>query len=112
MLRPGAHVTTLGPDEPGKAELAAEVLRSALFVCDDRALAVEMGALGGVGLGPSAVGAELGEVLGGTHPGRIAPEQITVFGGVGLVFQDAVAAWAVYREARRAGAGREVDFLA
>jgi len=112
MLRAGSHVTTLGPDEPGKAEVAADVIRSALFVCDDRALAVRMGALGGVRLGLDAVGAELGEVLGGSHPGRTSPEQLTVFGGVGLAFQDAVAAWAIYQAARRTGAGRELDFLA
>src|SRR5262249_12567779 len=80
MLAPGTHVTTLGADEPGKAEVSAEVIRAALFVCDDRALAVEMGALGGVGLGPEAVGAELGEVLGGAHPGRTSSEQLTVYG--------------------------------
>jgi ornithine cyclodeaminase len=112
MLAPGCHVTSLGPDEPGKAEVAADVLRAALFVCDDRALAVEMGALGGVGLGAGAAAAELGEVLAGLHPGRTRPDEITVYGGVGLAFQDAVAAWAVYREARRAGAGLEVDLLA
>ena len=111
MVRPGAHVTTLGADEPGKAEVCAELIRRALFVCDDRALAVEMGALGGVGLGAEAAAAELGEVLAGRHPGRTRPEEITVFGGVGLAFQDAVAAWAIYRAARRAGAGREIDFL-
>ncbi|MBI3767953.1 MAG: ornithine cyclodeaminase family protein [Deltaproteobacteria bacterium] len=112
MLAPGAHVTTLGADEPGKAEVAAEVIRAALFVCDDGALAVEMGALGGVGLGRDAVGAELGEVLGGTHPGRTSPQQVTVYGGVGLAFQDAVAAWAVYEVARVRGIGRETNFLA
>jgi hypothetical protein len=35
---------------------------AALFVCDDRALAVEMGALGGVELGAESVAAELGDV--------------------------------------------------
>ncbi|HZR81674.1 MAG TPA: ornithine cyclodeaminase family protein [Candidatus Binatia bacterium] len=112
MLAPGAHVTTLGADEPGKAEVAADVLRDAVFVCDDRALAVEMGALAGVGLGPEAVAAELGEVLAGRHPGRTSADQITVYGGVGLAFQDAVAAWAVLEAARERGVGREVDFLA
>lgn len=112
MLEPGSHVTTLGADEPGKAEVSAEVLRSALFVCDDRDLAVEMGALGGVGLGPDAVAAELGEVLAGRHPGRRDAHEITVFGGVGLAFQDTVAAWAIYQGALRTGAGREIDFLA
>jgi ornithine cyclodeaminase/alanine dehydrogenase-like protein (mu-crystallin family) len=112
MLRPGAHVTTLGADEPGKCEVSAAVIRDACFVCDDRELAVQMGAVGGVGLGPDAVDAELGEVLAGTHPGRTSPGEITVYGGVGLAFQDLVAAWQVYRVARARGSGREVDFLA
>lgn len=112
MLAPGAHVTTLGPDEPGKAEVAADVIRDALFVCDDRMLAVEMGALGGVGLGPDAVAAELGEVLAGLHPGRTTSAQVTVYGAVGLAFQDVVAAWAVYEAARDRGVGREMDFVA
>src|SRR5262249_27221958 len=112
MLAPGAHVTTLGADEPGKAEVSAEVIRAALFVCDDRALAVEMGALGGVGLGPEAVGAELGEGLSGAHPGRTSSAQLTVDGGVRLAFPAPGAAWAVCEAVRRSGAGREVDFLA
>jgi ornithine cyclodeaminase/alanine dehydrogenase-like protein (mu-crystallin family) len=112
MLEPGAHVTTLGADEPGKAEVAAEVIQRALFVCDDRALAVTTGAAGGVGLGADAVDAELGEVLGGAHPGRTSPGQVTVYGGVGLAFQDAVAAWAVYEAAQTTGVGRGIDFLA
>ena len=48
----------------------------------------------------------------GAHPGRTSPEQLTVYGGVGLAFQDAVAAWSVYEAARRLGTGREIDFLA
>jgi len=111
MLRPGAHVTTLGADEPGKAEVAAEVIRDSLFVADDRALAARMGALAGVDPGADVVAAELGEVLSGAHPGRTSADEITVFGGVGLAFQDAVAAWAVYRAALLADVGRDIDFL-
>lgn len=107
MLKRGVHVNTLGPDEPGKAE----VIRCALFVCDDRDLAVEMGSLAGVGLGAEAVAAELGEVLAGVHPGRTSPGQTTVYGAVGLAVQDAVAAWWVYEEARRRGVGQAIDFL-
>jgi ornithine cyclodeaminase/alanine dehydrogenase-like protein (mu-crystallin family) len=112
MLRPGTHVTTLGADEPDKCEVSAAVLRQSLFVCDDRDLAVTMGAIGGAGLGADAIGAELGEVLSGAHPGRTHPEEITVYGAVGLAFQDLVAAWQVYRAARARGVGHEVDFLA
>lgn len=110
-VRPGMHVTTLGADEPGKAEVAAEVLRAAVVVCDDRALAVEMGAVGGVGLDAAAIAAELGEVLAGTHPGRTSADDITVYGGVGLAFQDLVVAWQAYRTARARGLGMDVDLL-
>jgi ornithine cyclodeaminase/alanine dehydrogenase-like protein (mu-crystallin family) len=80
-------------------------------VGDDRALAVELGALRGVGLGAEAAAAELGDVLAGRHPGRTSPDQITVYGGVGLAFQDAIAAWQVYEKARARGFARELDFL-
>jgi ornithine cyclodeaminase/alanine dehydrogenase-like protein (mu-crystallin family) len=99
MLRRGTHVTTLGADEPGKAEVSADVIRSSLFVCDDRYLAVDMGALRGAGLDGEVIGAELGEVVGGAHPGRTSDTQITIYGGVGLAFQDAVAACHVYERA-------------
>jgi ornithine cyclodeaminase len=112
MLRPGTHVSTIGPDEPGKCEVSAEVIREAVFVCDDRELAVSMGAIGGAQLGADAISAELGEVIGGAHPGRTNAEQITVYGGVGLAFQDAVAAWQIYQAALSRGLGREIDFLA
>jgi ornithine cyclodeaminase len=114
MLRTGAHVTTLGADEPGKAEVSAEVIESSLFVCDDRHLAVDMGALHGVGLGAAVIGAELGEVLGGTHPGRASDEQITIYGGVDLAFQDVVAAWHVYEHAMSVDAQERttIDWLA
>lgn len=112
MLRSGAHVTTLGADEPGKAEVSADLIRSSLFVCDDRHLAADMGALHNVGLGADMIGAELGEVLAGTHPGRRSDEEVTIYGGVGLAFQDAVAAWHVYEQARTSSAfrPRTIDF--
>lgn len=112
MLRPGTHVSTIGPDEPGKCEVSAEIIRDALFICDDCELAVSMGAISGAKLGADAITAELGEVIGGQHPGRTNAEQITVYGGVGLAFQDAVAAWQIYRAALVQGLGRKIDFLA
>jgi ornithine cyclodeaminase len=71
MIGPGTHVTTLGADQPSKAEVSADLLRSSLFVCDDRELAVSMGAVGGAGVGPEVIDAALGEVIAGILPGRI-----------------------------------------
>jgi ornithine cyclodeaminase len=111
-LRPGLHVTTLGPDQPGKCEVAADALGAARVVVDDRRLAVEMGAVGGAGLGEEAIWADLGEVLAGLMPGREAQGDVTVFGAVGLPFQDLAAAWQAYGTARARGLGRWIDFLA
>jgi ornithine cyclodeaminase/alanine dehydrogenase-like protein (mu-crystallin family) len=110
-LRPGTHITTLGPDEPGKCEIAADALKSAIVVVDDRRLAVEMGAVGGAGLGHEVIHAELGEVLAGKRSGRTDAAQITVFASVGLAFQDLAAGWLAYTLARQHDIGRSVDLL-
>lgn len=99
MVSPGTHVTAIGADEPGKAELDRDLLRAATFVCDDPDLAVEMGALAGVGLGHDAIHASLGDVLAGTARGRANDDEITVFGSVGLACQDLPAAWMAYQHA-------------
>ena len=100
----GTHVTTLGPDEPGKAEVAAEVIATALFVCDDRALAVEMGALAGSGSAPRPSAPSSARSSPAVTRAAPSDREITVYGGVGLAFQDAVAAVTVYDAARAPGA--------
>jgi ornithine cyclodeaminase/alanine dehydrogenase-like protein (mu-crystallin family) len=110
-LRPGLHITTLGPDQPGKCEVAAEALTAALVVVDDRKLALEMGAVGGAGLSAAAIHAELGEVIAGVQPGRQTPQQVTVFGSVGLPFQDLAAGWLAYNAAREMQLGRQINLL-
>jgi ornithine cyclodeaminase len=110
MVRDGVHITAVGADEPAKGEADADLIRSALFVCDDRDLAVRMGAVGGAGLGPEAVHAELGEVIAGVKPGRTSEQQITMFGSVGLAFQDLAACWGVYGRAKELGVGLDVEF--
>ncbi|NOK62530.1 MAG: ornithine cyclodeaminase family protein [Chloroflexi bacterium AL-W] len=97
MVQPGCHITTLGPDEPGKCEVAADLIQHGLFVCDDRIFAISMSAVGGVGLNEDVIAAELGEVITGSHPGRTTADQITIYeitiyGGVGLAFQDLIVA--------------------
>jgi ornithine cyclodeaminase len=111
MVAPGAHVTSLGPDQPGKCELSADLLRHARFFCDDRALCLGMGAAAGAGLGADAIHGELGEVIAGTVPGRLSTQDITVFGSVGLACQDLAAAWQVYQRALERGVGMRVDWL-
>lgn len=112
MVPQGAHVTTLGADEPGRGELSAELLQRGRFVCDHRGLAVSSGAVGGAGLTEAVIHAELGEIIAGLKPGRTSAEEITVFGAVGLPFQDLAAAWHVYLGAKEDESVRRMDFLA
>ncbi|MET3697041.1 ornithine cyclodeaminase [Bacillus oleivorans] len=111
MLKKGVHITTLGPDEPGKCEVSAELIQKAIFVCDDRQLAVQMGAIGGVGLSEENIHAEIDEVILNQRLGRTNDNQITIYGSVGLAFQDLVAAWYVYQKARELNKGQHINFL-
>ncbi|GAB2842551.1 ornithine cyclodeaminase/alanine dehydrogenase-like protein (mu-crystallin family) [Lentzea nigeriaca] len=89
QVPPGTHVTSLGADEPGKVELAPELLSGALVVVDDRALA------------HVAADTTIGAVLRGEHPGRTSEDQVTVYSPAGLPMQDLVIAWHVFRNASR-----------
>ncbi|MGW6982420.1 ornithine cyclodeaminase family protein [Streptomyces sp. NPDC054932] len=110
--RPGQHVTSLGADEPGKQELSADLLESALLVVDDRELSSSMGALAAVGLPASAADATLGEVLLGDRPGRTDATARSVYAPVGLPWQDLALAWIAYRQAEQHDIGQEIDLLA
>jgi alanine dehydrogenase len=102
-LRPGQHVSLMGADGPGKAEIAVEELLRARVVCDeweqashngDIARAVDAGKLRGEDV------AELGRVLLGEEEGRRSEEEITVFDSTGLAVQDLAVAVAVYERWR------------
>jgi hypothetical protein len=77
-------VTSLGADEPGKAELSAGLLRGGHVIVDDVSLAVAMGALGSAGLSSGDAAGTLAQVLQGQVPGRRSAGQITIYAPVGL----------------------------
>jgi len=96
-LRPGQHVSLMGADGPGKAEIAVEELaRVRVFVDDweqashggECAAAVRAGVLGRDDV------VQLGAVLAGTATGRGAPDEITAFDSTGLALQDLAIALA------------------
>jgi ornithine cyclodeaminase/alanine dehydrogenase-like protein (mu-crystallin family) len=102
-LRPGQHVSLMGADGPGKAEIAVEELLRARVVCDeweqashngDVSRAVEAGKLSRADV------AELGRVLLGEEEGRRADDEITLFDSTGLAVQDLAVAAAVYERYR------------
>lgn len=110
-LVPGAHVTSLGADEPGKAELTASLLKTGRVVVDDVPLAVAMGALGTAELTAADSAGTLGQVLRGDVPGRRSDSDLTIYTPVGLPWQDLALAWLAYRRALETGSGARFDFL-
>ena len=80
------------------------VARCELF-CDEWAQASHGGELTGAveaGLVTREQVAELGAVLTGSHPGRSAPDRVTLFDSTGLAIQDLALCLALL-EAHRAG---------
>ncbi|HEX2093729.1 MAG TPA: ornithine cyclodeaminase family protein [Longimicrobiaceae bacterium] len=104
---PGAHVTTLGADERGRAELHSDLLAASRIVADCRGLLCSLGI---PGLERERIAAELADVVSGRHPGRTGPEERTVFASIGLPMQDLAAAWLAFTRAEREGAGTLVRF--
>jgi alanine dehydrogenase len=103
------HVNAMGADAPGKNELAAEILASGKLVIDDYEQCTHSGEINvpwGEGiLDDGDIYAELGEIVAGKRPGRIAEDGVTVFDSTGLAIQDVAAAHAVYERAREKGNG-------
>jgi ornithine cyclodeaminase/alanine dehydrogenase-like protein (mu-crystallin family) len=96
-LRPGQHVSLMGADGPGKAEIAvAELARTRVF-CDDWEQASHNGELAhAVATGALARErvTELGAVLAGVAEGRRSDDEITSFDSTGLAIQDLAIALA------------------
>jgi len=101
-LRAGQHVSLMGADGPGKAEIAAEELVRTRVFCDDweqashngeLAHAVEAGTL------EREQVTELGAVLAGDADGRRTDDEITTFDSTGLAIQDLAIALAAMERA-------------
>ncbi|WP_019011668.1 ornithine cyclodeaminase family protein [Deinococcus aquatilis] len=104
-IAPGTHINAMGSDAPGKQELDPALMAAVTVVVDRRAQSVSIGELQepiarGL-MSADGVYAELGEICAGVKPGRLAPEQITVFDSTGVSFQDTALAGLVLRLARQ-----------
>jgi ornithine cyclodeaminase/alanine dehydrogenase-like protein (mu-crystallin family) len=96
-LQAGQHVSLMGADGPGKAEIAVPELTRTHVFCDDWEQASHNGELvhaveAGV-LGREQV-TELGAVLAGDVEGRRSADEITTFDSTGLAIQDLAIALA------------------
>jgi alanine dehydrogenase len=101
-LQAGQHVSLMGADGPGKAEIAVPELARTHVFCDDWEQASHNGELvhavaAGV-VGPEHV-TELGAVLAGEAEGRRSDDEITTFDSTGLAIQDLAIALAAIESA-------------
>ena len=98
-LRPGQHVSLMGADGPGKAEVAQEELARAHLFCDDWEQASHGGELAAAveaGVVRREDVTELGRVLAGDADGRRSAGDVTLFDSTGLAIQDLAIAQAAY----------------
>jgi ornithine cyclodeaminase/alanine dehydrogenase-like protein (mu-crystallin family) len=101
-LQAGQHVSLMGADGPGKAEVAVEELQRAHLFCDDW----EQASHGGELTAAVEAGAvtrddvtSLGAVLAGSADGRRDAGDITLFDSTGLALQDLAIAKAAFAKA-------------
>jgi len=99
-LDPGTHVCSVGVGEG--PELDAETVHAGLLVVESPAAfqPVPAGTHELSGL-DRAIAVELGQILGGGHPGRSSDDEITVYKSMGHAVEDAAAAALVLERVQR-----------
>ena len=94
-IQPGTHIACMGTDTRGKQEVAADLAASATLFTDEIAQSISIGELQHAMAAGSISEADItaiGEVINGTHPGRTAEDEITLFDGTGVGLQDLAVA--------------------
>ena len=103
-IKPGCCVISVGACRPNQREMPAELVTRARLIVDSRAAALRESGDVVMGIAEGRfterhIAAELGEVAGGTVPGRPSPDQVTVFKSLGLAVEDVASAHLVYGRA-------------
>lgn len=109
MVGSGAHINAIGGDCPGKTEIEPALLRrAAIFVEYEPQTRIE----GEIQqLAPDHEVTELWEVMAGRKPGRVAPQDVTLFDSVGFAIEDFSVLRLLRDLARETGAGEDIDLL-
>ncbi|QPM92198.1 cyclodeaminase [Pseudooceanicola algae] len=106
-LHPGLHVTAMGSDQTGKTEIAPEALaRADLYVCDRVSqceVSGELEAALAAGAWARGTPPELGQIIVGSHPGRVDEDAVTICDLTGTGVQDTAIATHVLSLAGVAG---------
>ncbi len=109
-VRKGTHLCLVGASIPSSREVDDDLVAMSRFFVDYRgsALAQAGELLGAIKAGrvtEAHILGEIGDVLSGTVPGRLAADDVTVYKSLGVAAQDLVSALVVYRRALERGLG-------
>lgn len=112
-VRAGAHLACMGTDTKGKQEVEAALLSRARVFADEVEQSITIGeAQHAVAQGLIDAGdiTPLGAVIASLAPGRLSPEDITLFDGTGIGLQDLVVASVAVDAAVERGLALEIEF--
>ena len=106
-ITPGTHISCVGADMSGKQELDEQIFANARVFGDDRGQCLtagecEQAAKAGL---ISDLTAEIGAVIAGQTPGRLTPDDVTIFDSTGIALQDLASAAVILKQARQLGVG-------
>jgi ornithine cyclodeaminase/alanine dehydrogenase-like protein (mu-crystallin family) len=109
-LAAGAHVNAAGACFPTHRELDSEAVRRARFYTDCRDSCLNESGDFRIARTEGAIAdghllGELGQVLLGKIPGRLSPDDVTVYESLGIAIEDLAAAYAIHQRANATGAG-------
>lgn len=95
-VKPGTHFSCIGADMVGKEEIDPQLFANARIYADDIEQCLRVGEMelpfkNGVITRDDVIG-EIGQVLSGTAPGRLAEDDVTIFDATGLALLDLVTA--------------------
>lgn len=114
-LKVGVHINAVGACSATAREMATDVMQKARIFVDRREISLRDAGdlvipINAGELTPEAIIAEVGEVLLGQNPGRISPDEVTLFETVGISAQDLASADLIYQKAIAANKGVWVTF--
>jgi ornithine cyclodeaminase len=110
-IKPGTHLACMGTDTKGKQEVDVDLITMAKLFTDEVAQSIsigetqhafERGSISEQDITP------IGDVINKVHPGRTSEDEITLFDGTGVGFQDLAVASVVLTLATDQGRDIEV----
>lgn len=113
-VRPGSFVAAVGADNADKHEIEPALMANSVVVADVLDQCARLGdlhhAIACGAMQREDVRAELAEIVAGTKPGRLSPNEVVIFDSTGTAIQDVAAAALAFDRARASGAGLSFDF--